>query len=157
MPRLFEKRGEDLASVAVVVDHEHQQVSKAGLCGGERGDEKGSGELASSPSAPAEGGARRTQIPALRLRWSPRPVRRVARPSVERRASPSPNPPWRRVLVPSAWRNRSKTCGRNSAEIPWPVSLTAISMWESTGRVVIRTFPSRGVNLMALETRFHTT
>ena len=30
-------------------------------------------------------------------------------------ASPRPSPPWRRVMVESAWRKRSKTKGRKSA------------------------------------------
>ena len=40
-------------------------------------------------------------------------------------ASPSPSPAKRRALPLSAWRNFSKMCGRNSAEMPSPLSRTS--------------------------------
>ena len=45
---------------------------------------------------------------------------------------PEPRPPRSRVIPPSACRNRSKTCGRNSGGIPMPVSLTVTSRCEFT-------------------------
>ena len=40
---------------------------------------------------------------------------------------PSPEPPWRRVLEPSTWRNSSKMWGSASGGMPMPVSATAIA------------------------------
>ena len=40
-------------------------------------------------------------------------------------ASPIPSPPARRVVEVSACVKRSKTCGKNSGAMPWPLSLTA--------------------------------
>ena len=42
-------------------------------------------------------------------------------------ARPSPSPPCARVVLLSAWRKRSKTCGRNSGAMPQPVSVTRSS------------------------------
>src|SRR3712207_4553148 len=36
--------------------------------------------------------------------------------------SPSPMPPWTLLVRESAWRKRSKTCGRNSPLMPMPES-----------------------------------
>jgi hypothetical protein len=72
-------------------------------------------------------------------------------------ASPSPSPLARLEMLASDWRNRSKTCGRNSGVIPSPVSLTTISTLESTRSRRISTRPPRGVNLIPFATRFHTT
>ena len=72
-------------------------------------------------------------------------------------ASPSPRPPCRRVVLASAWRKRSKTCGRNSGLMPMPVSMTLISTCELTRSRSTWTWPPLGVNLTALESRFQTT
>ena len=72
-------------------------------------------------------------------------------------ASPRPSPPWRRVLVPSAWRKRSKTCGRKSLSMPWPVSLTVSSMSLPRRFSCTLVAPPLGVNFMALLARFQTT
>ena len=71
--------------------------------------------------------------------------------------SPSPSPLWLRVEVGSAWLNRSKTRGRNSGEIPWPLSLTVSTAWDwmRWRRIWIR--PPRGVNFAAFDSRFQTT
>ena len=71
-------------------------------------------------------------------------------------ASPRPRPPWRRVMVESAWRKRSKMKGRNSAAMPSPVSVTWICAWPSVRARRISTRPPAEVNLIALESRFHT-
>ena len=39
-------------------------------------------------------------------------------------ARPRPSPPCRRVLLLSACRKLSKTCGSIPGSMPWPVSLT---------------------------------
>ena len=71
-------------------------------------------------------------------------------------ASPSPTPPWSRVLEPSTWKNASKSRSAFAAGMPGPVSVTEKTrsspcMWASTV-----TDPS-SVNLMALFTRFTST
>lgn len=71
--------------------------------------------------------------------------------------SPRPRPPCERVLDASAWRNGSKTFGRNAALIPRPVSRTTISTAFSCRLTWAWTVPPRGVNLTALVKRFHTT
>ena len=71
--------------------------------------------------------------------------------------SPSPSPPNRRVIDRSAWWNRSKTCGRNSPRMPAPSSATPISACVRVARRVTSTWPPRGVNLTAFDSRFHTT
>src|SRR5215475_11767488 len=71
--------------------------------------------------------------------------------------SPRPSPPCARATEESAWRNRSKTCGRNSGLIPWPVSLTISSRWAPARSNRASTRPHGGVNLIAFENRFKTT
>ena len=72
-------------------------------------------------------------------------------------ARPRPSPPCARVLDPSACRNRSNTWGRKARGIPGPVSSMTISAWVSARRRRSSTRPPRGVNLMALASRFQTT
>ncbi len=72
-------------------------------------------------------------------------------------ANPRPSPLWLRVRVGSDWLKRSKTCGRNRALIPFPVSLIDNSTCELARSSTICTFPPLGVNLIALVSRFHTT
>ena len=73
-------------------------------------------------------------------------------------ARPRPRPPWRRVVVESAWRKRSKTCGRNSGAMPSPVSRHAGSRRRRrSGRAGSPRVRPAGVNLIALESRFQTT
>ena len=71
--------------------------------------------------------------------------------------SPRPSPPRSRAMPASAWRNRSKTCGRNSGAMPMPVSLTATSTCELTRSSRTCTLPPRFVNLTAFDSRFHST
>ena len=73
-------------------------------------------------------------------------------------ASPSPSPPSERVVDESAWRKRSKMCGRNAGSIPRPLSVTSIWACESVTLDVHRR-PDRpeGVNFTAFESRFQTT
>ena len=72
-------------------------------------------------------------------------------------ASPSPSPPWARVLELSPCRKRSKMYGMSWASMPTPVSATTISARAATPRRLTRTWPDAGVNLIALATRFQTT
>ena len=72
-------------------------------------------------------------------------------------ASPSPSPPWVRVIELSACQKRSKMRGKNSLEIPLPVSATVMATCESRRSTVTSTLPPRGVNLMAFVKRFHAT
>src|SRR6185503_3009608 len=71
-------------------------------------------------------------------------------------ASPRPRPPWRRVIVESAWRKRSKTKGSTSGAMPSPVSATWMSTPSSTRLRRTSTRPPAWVNLTAFDTRFHT-
>ena len=57
------------------------------------------------------------------------------------------------VLVLSAWRKRSKTCGKNSGLIPSPVSFTAISTCDPNRCMRTETRPPRGVASIALPLR----
>src|SRR5205823_10129664 len=70
-------------------------------------------------------------------------------------ARPSPSPPCARVVVESAWRKRSKMYGRNSGAMPWPVSATRTTTCGSSRSTVTVTRPPEGVNLIALDSRFH--
>ena len=72
-------------------------------------------------------------------------------------ARPRPSPPWRRVMVESAWRKRSKMKGRNSAATPSPVSVTVICARPSARCSRTSTRPPEAVNLMAFASRFQTT
>ena len=72
-------------------------------------------------------------------------------------ARPRPRPPCSRVLELSACRKRSNTCGRNAGSMPRPVSLTATSTNRGRDFSSTRTRPSRSVNLMAFDSRFHIT
>ena len=72
-------------------------------------------------------------------------------------ASPRPRPPWRRVLELSACRKRSNRCGRNSGVMPCPVSVTVMTTSAPAPAHSSSTRPPRGVNLIALESRFQTT
>src|SRR2546425_1282511 len=66
-------------------------------------------------------------------------------------ASPRPAPVYSRVGELSAWRKSSKIRSRSSAEMPMPVSATAIAIWSPSGMYPARTSTDpRGVNLMAL-------
>src|SRR5256885_8022494 len=66
-------------------------------------------------------------------------------------ASPRPAPVYSRVGELSAWRKSSKIRSRSSAEMPMPVSATAIAIWAPSGMYPARTSTDpRGVNLMAL-------
>ncbi len=74
--------------------------------------------------------------------------------------SPKPSPPWRREAEESDCRKRSKTYGRKSSGMPWPLSRTVTSASPSarapwTWRTSMR--PLRGVNLIALDSRFQNT
>ncbi len=69
-------------------------------------------------------------------------------------ARPRPRPPCVRVIELSAWRKRSKTCGRKLWEIPAPVSRTVITTCDCSRASRSSTRPSRGVNLTALASRF---
>ncbi len=72
-------------------------------------------------------------------------------------ASPRPRPPWCRVGELSACQKRSKTWGRTSGARPRPVSRTTILTEVRRRRSAISTRPPAGVNLTALDSRFHTT
>src|SRR5207247_123999 len=66
-------------------------------------------------------------------------------------SSPTPAPMYSRVGELSAWRKSSKIRSRSSAEMPMPVSATAIAIWSPSGIDPARTSTDpRGVNLMAL-------
>ena len=79
--------------------------------------------------------------------------------------SPSPRPPWRRVVEASACRKRSNTNGRKLGSMPCPLSLTLISAACRTLHVALNlaraktvTKPPVGrVNLMAFVSRFQNT
>ena len=60
-------------------------------------------------------------------------------------AGPSPVPPKRRVVLPSAYLNGSKMWVSASGSIPIPVSVTATSTRPSTARAEMAT-RSRSVN-----------
>ncbi len=72
-------------------------------------------------------------------------------------ARPRPNPPWRRVVVPSAWLKRLNRCLRNSGAIPSPSSLTCTTKQSCSRHRLTVTWPSTGVNLIALDSRFDST
>src|SRR2546428_350289 len=72
-------------------------------------------------------------------------------------SSPSPSPPCARVGLASACRKRSNACGRNSGEMPGPLSLTVRSAADSARCRRTWTRPPAGVNLIALVSRFQTT
>ncbi len=72
-------------------------------------------------------------------------------------ARPSPRPPWLRVVEPSRCEKRSNTCGRKLAGMPAPVSETLSSTCEFTRCTSTCTWPPRGVNLIALVSRFQAT
>ncbi len=68
-----------------------------------------------------------------------------------------PIPGCRRVGEPSTWRNRSKTCGRSLSGMPAPSSST-LTRHRSDSRSMRTTIrPKRGVNLIALTSRFQST
>src|SRR2546422_7863567 len=58
-------------------------------------------------------------------------------------ASPSPRPPYVRVVALSACRKRSKTKGRKSGPMPLPVSLTTICARPSASPTRISTGAER--------------
>ena len=65
--------------------------------------------------------------------------------SSDRRAGdrqPEPEPPADRVRAGSARKKGSNTCGRCSAAMPTPVSLTTISACSGDSRTSIRTRPA---------------
>ena len=72
-------------------------------------------------------------------------------------ASPSPVPPYYRVVVTSAWVNGSKTLETCSTVMPTPVSVTTNSMWRAPStshRCTCSVIAPLRVNLAALLSRF---
>ena len=87
------------------------------------------GGLARNGSAGSAVGQARRTVKWKRLPW-PTSLSTQIRPSISATsraamASPSPVPPWRRVVELSACSNISKITGRFSSGMPIPVSLTA--------------------------------
>src|SRR5947208_5347631 len=72
-------------------------------------------------------------------------------------ASPSPRPPWARVLDRSSCSNGSKMYASAPGLMPMPLSLTTIRAYRSARTTATTMRPSAGVNLMAFIARFHTT
>ena len=70
---------------------------------------------------------------------------------------PRPRPPCCRRDDESAWRNGSKTCGRNAGSMPGPVSLTLSTARLPSRRASRVMRPPSGVNLLALSSRLVTT
>ena len=66
-------------------------------------------------------------------------------------------PDTSRVEDGSPCRNISKTCGRNSGEMPRPVSLILIATSRSSRSMRIEIEPRAGVNFTALESKFQNT
>ncbi|MND09482.1 hypothetical protein D3C83_328490 [compost metagenome] len=62
-----------------------------------------------------------------------------------------------RVIERSRWEKRVNTCGRKSASIPMPVSVTRKRAKSEDASTTTVTCPPRGVNLIALVSRFDTT
>src|SRR5438034_1247696 len=67
--------------------------------------------------------------------------------------SPSPVPPYSRVIAASTWRNSAKTFSTSSLGMPIPVSVTRYTSHSPSSRASMSTLPCR-VNLSALPARF---
>ena len=135
-PAAGEHATDQLARVGLVVDDQHGDASSS--AGGEvhlarrRLLAAGSAGSYSSSCTTSRGNETLNVLP-----WSsPGLLARTLPPCISTSCltidRPSPRPPCRRVVEPSAWRNRSKTNGRNSGLIPMPVSVTVISTCELT-------------------------
>ena len=129
--------------------HTGRSAAGCGACAGAMTTEgttaaRGSRTVNTAPEVPSVLLAACTVPPCSSTRW-----RTIARPR--------PRPPCGRVEEESAWRNLSKTYGRNSGRMPGPSSATESSVCASRRRSRTRTRPPFGANLSALERRFQTT